>query len=523
MNQRGQMSLFVPGLGQHGMQQYGTPSQKQIQIIQQQQQLLMHEIALKKAQLVQQQQQHHLSLLKAQQQAQQQQQAMRQQGNPLSFAQQQQHCNSFRFQAMNRAKASPSPDCSSRSSSPILNYNSHRNFDHIEDWEIPSHDLMQKIVQQVEYYFSNEYLTRDAYFLRQIRRKREGYLSMKLITNFKKVRKVVKDPRITSYCLRQSETLQVNEDGTKVRRIAQIPEDLRRFAVSRSLLVTKVPLPLCSIEALMSIFYQFGDISSVRILRPGKEIPHDLRDILGKMVETMPGISAVVEFETAEAASSAYSRFSLKSDFNIDSKTYDINVNLLGIDSEGRIIDDDSGCGESASSGDESSFTSGQDLSKLINTTNSEDLEDDYEAYMNEIRKERQTENKTNVPEFISSLMEEYGSGSTVPSPNAPSNSSAVVRRPSPFSENFGPNVIGPVRGPFSSKSSLWSTNWESEETDTELKSLLADSALSAFGNIKFESDDVFNSDTNMNLIAPSVTQSSNQVQTRGWADAVRN
>lgn len=48
MNQRGQMSLFVPGLGQHGMQQYGTPSQKQIQIIQQQQQLLMHEIALKK-------------------------------------------------------------------------------------------------------------------------------------------------------------------------------------------------------------------------------------------------------------------------------------------------------------------------------------------------------------------------------------------------------------------------------------------------------------------------------------------
>ena len=66
-----------------------------------------------------------------------------------------------------------------------------------------------KRIFKVEYYFSNEYLTRDAYFLRQIRRKREGYLSMKLITNFKKVRKLVKDPRITSYCLRQSQTLQV--------------------------------------------------------------------------------------------------------------------------------------------------------------------------------------------------------------------------------------------------------------------------------------------------------------------------
>ena len=32
---------------------------------------------------------------------------------------------------------------------------------------------------------------------------------MKLITNFKKVRKLVKDPRITSYCLRHSNHLQV--------------------------------------------------------------------------------------------------------------------------------------------------------------------------------------------------------------------------------------------------------------------------------------------------------------------------
>ena len=68
---------------------------------------------------------------------------------------------------------------------------------------------------QVEYYFSNEYLTRDAYFLRQIRRKREGYLSMKLITNFKKVRKLVKDPRITSYCLRHSQHLQVGKISTR--------------------------------------------------------------------------------------------------------------------------------------------------------------------------------------------------------------------------------------------------------------------------------------------------------------------
>ena len=131
------MSIFVPGLGQHGMQQYGSPNQKQLQILQQQQQLLMQEIALKKAQLLQQQHQHQMAVL--QQQAQHQQQQQQQQ----VFQQQQQP---YRFQPIN--KGSTSPDCSSGTSSPISHF-SHRTFDQIEDWEVPSHDLIQKIIQQV--------------------------------------------------------------------------------------------------------------------------------------------------------------------------------------------------------------------------------------------------------------------------------------------------------------------------------------------------------------------------------------
>jgi multidrug efflux pump subunit AcrA (membrane-fusion protein) len=230
MNLNG-MGLYVPGLGQHGLQQ--LPSQKQHQLLLQQHYLLTQEIALKKAQLLQQQHQHQLAVLQQQALQQQQQKQLEQQQQQQQHQAQQQvfSANQAAFCFQPIKNLSPSPDCpSSGTSSPISHFSS-RTFDQIEDWEVPSHDLMQKIIQQVEYYFSNEYLTRDAYFLRQIRRKREGYLSMKLITNFKKVRKLVKDPRITSYCLRQSQTLQVNEDGTKVRRIAAIPEDLRRFAV----------------------------------------------------------------------------------------------------------------------------------------------------------------------------------------------------------------------------------------------------------------------------------------------------
>lgn len=269
----------------------------------------------------------------------------------------------------------------------------------------------------------------------------------------------------------------------------------------------------------MSIFYQFGDISSVRILRPSKDIPHDLRDVLGKMAETMTGISAVVEFETAEAASGAFTRFTMKNDVVIEGQSFEINCNLLGLESNG-LGDDDSGCGESGSSGDEGSNGSSHDLNYLINE-DSNNLEEDYEKYMNEIRKERQTENKTNVPEVIAALMDEYGSGSTVPCTSATLISSpSAIRRPSPF-EPF--SVIGPIRS-----SCPWSTNWShqetEEETDTQLQELLAGSSLSSFGNMKIDDDDVFTNDSDANLMAPTLCQSSPpaSVHIKGWADAVR-
>ena len=86
-----------------------------------------------------------------------------------------------------------------------------------------------------------------------------------------------------------------------------------------------------------------------------------------------------------------------KISFNFGNKIISTKFSVLG--------DDDSGCGESASSGDESAPSG--DLHHLIEDSNN--LEEDYEKYMNEIRKERQTENKTNVPDVIAALMDEYG------------------------------------------------------------------------------------------------------------------
>lgn len=56
-----------------------------------------------------------------------------------------------------------------------------------ESWVPPDAELMQKLVAQIEYYLSDENLEHDAFLLKHVRRNKLGYVSVKLLTSFKKV------------------------------------------------------------------------------------------------------------------------------------------------------------------------------------------------------------------------------------------------------------------------------------------------------------------------------------------------
>lgn len=60
----------------------------------------------------------------------------------------------------------------------------------IEDvtFEIPDAHLSAQIVEQVEFYFSDAHILKDAFLLKHARRNRDGFISLKLITSFKKVK-----------------------------------------------------------------------------------------------------------------------------------------------------------------------------------------------------------------------------------------------------------------------------------------------------------------------------------------------
>jgi len=104
----------------------------------------------------------------------------------------------------------------------------------------PSNYFINRIAEQVEYYLSDDYLLKDKYLLRQIRCKKDGYVSIKLITSFKKVKKLTKDWAVVrSAIVRRSKNLVVSAEGLRIKRKQELSETLKKPRLLTSVLVSK--------------------------------------------------------------------------------------------------------------------------------------------------------------------------------------------------------------------------------------------------------------------------------------------
>ncbi|CAL8076932.1 unnamed protein product [Orchesella dallaii] len=83
--------------------------------------------------------------------------------------------------------------------------------------------LSQKIVSQVEAMFSDEHLSKDGFLLKHIRRKSDGFVSLRLVAGFRKVKQVSQDFPAVLNALRDSTKLEINAEGTKIRRVEPLP------------------------------------------------------------------------------------------------------------------------------------------------------------------------------------------------------------------------------------------------------------------------------------------------------------
>ncbi|KAI4885220.1 hypothetical protein NFI96_016210 [Prochilodus magdalenae] len=203
-----------------------------------------------------------------------------------------------------------------------------------ESWQPPDPELTRKLVAQIEYYLSDENLEHDAFLLKHVRRNKLGFVSVKLLTSFKKVKHLTRDWRTTAYALRQSNLLELNDEGRKVRRRTSVPVFASESLPSRMLLLSELQrwpelgVALAGgggpgdgspgggiaqqerlMELLLKAFGIYGPIASVRVLKPGKDLPADLKKLSGRYSQLGSEECAIVEFEEVEAAVRAHEAY----------------------------------------------------------------------------------------------------------------------------------------------------------------------------------------------------------------------
>ncbi|XP_038640433.1 la-related protein 6a [Scyliorhinus canicula] len=188
----------------------------------------------------------------------------------------------------------------------------------------PDPELMQNLISQIEYYLSDENLEKDAFLLKHVRRNKMGYVSVKLLTSFKKVKHLTRDWQTTAFALKHSQLLELNEEGRKVRRKTPVPVFPSENLPSRMLLVND--MHMCPefqalnqnqesensglqekvMEYIVKVFGLFGPISSVRVLKPGKELPADVKRLSSRYSQLGMKECVIVEFEDVESAIKAH-------------------------------------------------------------------------------------------------------------------------------------------------------------------------------------------------------------------------
>ncbi|XP_069180381.1 la-related protein 6-like [Procambarus clarkii] len=171
-------------------------------------------------------------------------------------------------------------------------------------------ELVAALVKQVETYFSDCSLAKDLFLLKHVKRQREGFVSLKLLAGYKRIKTISRDWRVLAAALRTSTVLHVNAEGTKVKRKVPLPLTLRKDVLtSRTIVAVNIPAPQASMASLATLFSTYGTVASLQVFRPkpdGGGVAPELQSLLSRVSEVASTTCAVVEYEDVWGAARAF-------------------------------------------------------------------------------------------------------------------------------------------------------------------------------------------------------------------------
>ncbi|XP_020252931.1 la-related protein 6B-like isoform X2 [Asparagus officinalis] len=138
-------------------------------------------------------------------------------------------------------------------------------------------EIAKKIVNQVEFYFSDINLVTTELLRKFINIDRDGFVPISVVASFKKIRDLVTKyshnknsvtKHLLAYALQSSSQLVVSKNGQKVRRKHGINDLYVKELQSRIIVAEDFPPPMARYVHLMKFFCTAGRVKSIRTCYP---------------------------------------------------------------------------------------------------------------------------------------------------------------------------------------------------------------------------------------------------------------
>ncbi|KAL4368327.1 hypothetical protein GQ457_05G035710 [Hibiscus cannabinus] len=168
--------------------------------------------------------------------------------------------------------------------------------------DVLTDDLKKKIIKQAEYYFSDENLPTDKYMMSLIKKNKEGFVAISVISSFRKMKKLTRNYPSIVAALKDSSLLVVSSDGKKVKRRNPLPSIEVRDPKLFTVLVENLPADH-SVENIKKIFGEMGRIKKISFRDPHAIEASKKSGRADILISSK--LHALVEYETVEAAEKA--------------------------------------------------------------------------------------------------------------------------------------------------------------------------------------------------------------------------
>ena len=196
--------------------------------------------------------------------------------------------------------------------------------DSAEVGTVVNSDLQEKILKQVEWYFSDENLLKDSFMMKHINRNKQGYVSLKLVASLRKVKTITKDWKIVLESLKHSNLLVLNEEKTKIRRKTPAPQ-VDFTHITKTLIITDYPQENPNLADLEQQFGRYGEVTQVRIIYPGRAVPLDVKPCKTHHPSLGKDLCILVEYVSTDVAKASQKRIKEQQSWRDEMK-----IHLLG-------------------------------------------------------------------------------------------------------------------------------------------------------------------------------------------------